>query len=53
MNGYLGYSRAMLLWLSAEEMHRSAHGVSEEIMKFCLKARVFIQLGARASAMKI
>ena len=42
MNSYLGYSRAMLLQLSAEEMHGSAHG-----------ARVFIQLGARASAIKI
>ena len=52
MNGYLEYSRATLLQLSAEEMHRSSHGVSEETMKFCLGARAFIQLGARASAVK-
>ena len=52
MNGYLGYSRAMLLRLSAEEMHGSAHGVLEETMKFCLEARVFIQPGAGASAVK-
>ena len=53
MNGYLGYSRATLLWLGAEMMHRSGHGVLEETMKFCLEARVFIQLGARASAVKV
>ena len=53
MNGYLEYSRALLLWLGAEEMHGYAHGVSDETMKFCLEARVFIQLGARVSAVKI
>ena len=53
MNGYLGYSRAMLLQLGAEEMHRSVHGVSEETMRFGLEDRVFIQLGARTSAVKI
>ena len=30
MNGYLRYSRAMLLQLSADEMHGSSHGVLEE-----------------------
>ena len=53
MNGYLGYSRAMLLQLGAEEMHGSAHVVLEETIKFCLEARVFTQLGAGASAVKI
>ena len=53
MNGYLEYSRAMLLQLGAEEMHGSAHGVLEETMKPCLEARVFIQFGARASVVKI
>ena len=53
MNGYLRCSRATLLWLSAGEMHRSSHGVLEETMKFCLGARAYIQLGARASAVKI
>ena len=53
MNGYLEYSRATLLQLGAEETYWSAYEVSEETMKFCLEARVFIQLGARASAVKI
>ena len=42
----------MLLWLSAEEIHGSSDRVSEETMKFCLEARAYIQLGARASAVK-
>ena len=52
MNGYLRCSRATLLQLSAEDIHGSFHGVSEETMKFCLEARAYIQLGARASAVK-
>ena len=32
--------------------HGSSHGVSEETIKFCLEAMVYIQLGARASAVK-
>ena len=43
----------MLLQLSADEMHGSSDRVSEETMKVCLGAWVFIQLGARASAVKI
>ena len=42
----------MLLWLSAEEVHRSSHRVSEETMKISLEARAYIQLGAREPAMK-
>ena len=32
--------------------HRSSHRVLEETIRFCLEARVYIQLGARASGVK-
>ena len=32
--------------------HGSSHGVLEETMKFCFDARVYIQLGAKASVVK-
>ena len=32
--------------------HGSSHGVLEETMKFCLEARVYIQLRVRASGVK-
>ena len=40
------------MWQRPVKSQGSSHGVLEETMKFCSEARVYIQLGAGASAVK-